>query len=173
MDVIGGKGKKVVYENKLFNFDLIIQEKDRKTAGDGKKIRVKKQKEIKILWKKYESGKIVGQPIADSEVIQFEKDGKKCDIEVKELILNKGLFSDKITHIAFTPDLRIIPYSVPYSDYPPYHVYNLNPVELKNGVRLVKPLKTGRLVGVGVLAVIVLGFLTFCLVKFLKRKKKS
>ncbi len=48
-DIIIEKGEKVEYENKLFNFDLIIQEKDRKTAGDGKKIKVKKQQEIKVL----------------------------------------------------------------------------------------------------------------------------
>jgi len=63
------------------------------------------------------------------------------------LILNKGLFRDTVTHFAFAPDLRLISYGVPYSDYPPYHVYNLNRMELKNGVGLVKPLKVGRLVG--------------------------
>jgi len=42
-------GEQIGHENKLFDFDLIIQEKDKKAAGDGKKIRVKKQQEIKIL----------------------------------------------------------------------------------------------------------------------------
>jgi hypothetical protein len=46
-DIIGGKAKEIGYENKLFEFDLVIQEKTKKIAGDGKKIRVKKQHEIK------------------------------------------------------------------------------------------------------------------------------
>jgi len=96
-DIAGGvKAKEVGYENKLFDFDFIIQEKDKKTAGDGTKTRVKKQQEVKILWKKYESGKVAGQPASDSEVIQFEKDGKKYDIEIKELILRKGVFKDEV-----------------------------------------------------------------------------
>jgi hypothetical protein len=49
MDVIKGKAKEVGYENKLFDFDLIIKEKTKKVAGDGKEVRVKKQQEIKIL----------------------------------------------------------------------------------------------------------------------------
>jgi len=49
VDTIKSKSKEVGYENKLFDFDLIIQEKTKKTAGDGTKIRVKKQQEIKIL----------------------------------------------------------------------------------------------------------------------------
>ena len=173
MDIIGGKAEEVGTENKLFDFNLTIQEKTKKTAGDGKKIPVKKQQGVKILWKKYESGKIAGQPIADSEVIQFEKDGKKYDIEIKELILRKGIFSDEVEWVKFSPDLRLIPSSVPISDYPPYHVYNLNPVELKNGVRLVHAKKTSRIVGAWAVGLISLGFLTFYLVKFLKRKKES
>lgn len=168
-----GKAKEVGYENKLFDFDLIIQEKTRKTAGDGKKIRVKKQQEIKVLWKKYESGKVVGQPANDSEIIQFEKDGKGYDIEIKELLLRKGLFKDEVEWIKFAPDLRYIPYSVSLSDYPPYHVGYLNEVEFrKNSISLIKPWKTGRIVGAGIIGVVSLGLLIFYSVKFLKRGKK-
>lgn len=175
VDVIGGKAKEVGYENKLFDFNLIIQEKDRKTAGDGEKVSVKKRQEIKILWKKYESGLVAGQPTNDSEVIQFEKDGKRYDIEVKELILHKGFFSDRIApHVKFAPDLRYIPIGVPLSDYPPYHVYNLNPVELKNGVSLVKTWKTGRIVVAGlVMGVVLIASFSSLAWWIVKRKKNQ
>jgi len=49
------------------------------------------------------------------------------------LILRKGIFKDEVEWVKFFPQNEPVPEKYPY------HVYNLNPVELKNGVKLVKP----------------------------------
>jgi hypothetical protein len=92
------------------------------------------------------------------------------------LLLNKGLFSDRVTTVQFAPDLRLIPYGVTIEDYPPYHVYNLDRRDFQSGIKLTKPLKTSRLVAAGLFIGIVLiaSFSAFIFLKnFLKKPSKT